>query len=693
MPHLKVPSAPKLTVQKLSQRNIAITLKFSVIALSVIIIYAQDLGMVFASALSDESSFHILAVPFLFVYLLFRKRRLIGATIKEPEAKTRGFKKYFSILLGVALFATSMLTYWYGSYTFTPLDYHMATLPLVVISMVLIFFSLDTLKQALFPVVFLIFLMPPPAEILYAIGAALSNLTAVVSNGLINLFGVETTLSSSYGSPLITLTRPDQTIMNFNVSVACSGIYSLIGFTIFALFIAYITRGRLRNKLFILLSGIPLIIALNIIRITTILGLGYAYGDELALEVFHAVGATVLMFIGTLILLGVTEKIFKKPSPISPCPACGPKLISTSEFCITCGKLLKPPQIKLHRSDFAKICIVFIVAGLLISIQTPVFALTEGPAEIEIQTPSGLQGNTQILPEVSDYTLTYLYRDTSFEDLSGEDASLVYAYGSLNGSEPIWVTVELATSLAPLHRWETCLVTFPISEGNSPKVQTLDLRDVQTQENPPIVARYFAFKYPDNSIQVVLYWYQTARFNVNGTTQVFNVKMSLVEYPDSEADVPEVEAQLLTFATAINEYWQPIRTWATVSLIMSQNGFILSEMACAVLVALIIYGVFLDRRAKISLLQLYGKLSPQDQILITAVKNAQKAHNSSTQGVTAEYGKLTGNPNEYWVERKLAEAEATGLVTKVIANVQDMPVFSWRCQMPRRNALLKWLPF
>jgi hypothetical protein len=54
-----------------------------------------------------------------------------------------------------------------------------------------------------------------------------------------------------------------------------------------------------------------------------------------------------------------------------------------------------------------------------------------------IQTPSGEQGNTLILPSIPGYTVSYLYRDTSFQDLSGEDASLVYAYSSFNGSSTV----------------------------------------------------------------------------------------------------------------------------------------------------------------------------------------------------------------------------------------------------------------
>jgi hypothetical protein len=123
------------------------------------------------------------------------------------------------------LSATAIVAYWYGSYSFTPLEFHMVTLPFLAAGLILIFFGSKPLKQLIFPVAFLIFLTPPPAEILYAFGSALSNLSASVSNGIINLFGISSTLTSSYGSPVITLNRPDQNAMVFSVDVVFSGIY------------------------------------------------------------------------------------------------------------------------------------------------------------------------------------------------------------------------------------------------------------------------------------------------------------------------------------------------------------------------------------------------------------------------------------------------------------------------------------
>src|SRR5208283_2407557 len=116
--------------------------------------------------------------------------------------------------------------------------------------------------------------------------SALANFCASASNSLANFFGVHSVLSSSNSGPVITLILPSHATLPFNVDVACSGIYSIIGFGIFAIFIAYITVGRLQNKFAILVMGIPLIVALNIIRITSILGIGYNVGENLALTIF-----------------------------------------------------------------------------------------------------------------------------------------------------------------------------------------------------------------------------------------------------------------------------------------------------------------------------------------------------------------------------------------------------------------------
>ena len=177
-----------------------------------------------------------------------------------------------------------------------------------------------------------------------------------------------------------------------------------------------------------------------------------------------------------------------------------------------------------------------------------------------------------MFPNITDYTLTYLYRDTSYKQVSGVDEALTYSYSSSSGKPTMWVALQIAPSVSNEHRWETCLVNYPLSQGLQVGVSQLYLRDIQLQDNPPITARYFAFQYKNtNQTQAVLYWYQSATFNIEGTAQTKSVMISLIMYPPSSQNVSDYENQQLVVAQAITNYWQPIQTWSTIALAISRT--------------------------------------------------------------------------------------------------------------------------
>jgi cell division protein ZapA (FtsZ GTPase activity inhibitor) len=400
------------------------------------------------------------------------------------------------------------------------------------------------------------------------------------------------------------------------------------------------------------------------------------------------------MFIGTLMLLVVSEKAFKKPPAATPCLACTATPKNTvQEICSRCGKLLKTPKVKLNKYDVAKILSVAIATILLLSIQAPVFALTEGPAQVISTSPSGTQINNSaaMLPAIAGYNLSYSYRDTSFEEISGNDAALVYVYTPTTQSDsPVWVAMQIGRSSTSQHRWETCLINYPLSQGDQSTVTQLGLRDVQLQDNPPVTGRYFAFQYKaSNQTQVVLYWYQTATFNTNGTAETKSVMISLVMYPSSAGDVAAYEATELPMAQAINDYWQPIKTWSVVSLAISQNGATLSALTIAVLVALLTYQLYLNQQEKKALKVLYNKLPTQTQQLNQAVENAQKANNPTTEGIADQLQKLNSTPpNLTWLNERLQELQTTGLIKQTIVNSNDQPTIKWTSQITRNKNLL-----
>jgi len=664
--------------KSLFTKNPGLTIKGLTIFFATVILYFQDLSIIIFDAFYSEQNFHILAILPLFAYLLYRKRSMIQASTTQTSPNK--WSRTSQLLAGILLCTIALLIYWNGSYTFIPIEYHMASLPIFVAGLTLILFNYHVLRQLIFPIAFLAFLMPPPVEILFSVGSALSVISAEASNALANLFGISSSLFFEYGNPIVNITRPDQTIINFTIDIACSGIYSLIGYTLFATFIAYIVRGGKKSKLAILLLGVPLIIFLNTLRITLILIIGYYFGNQIALNVFHAFGGTVLMFLGTLILLLIMEKTTKKTKPPKPCTLCETNQQTIQESsCSNCGKLHKLPQIKLTKNDLAKIASIGIIIVVLLSIQVPVFALTEGPAQLIIQTPTGEQGNTQILPEIPGYTLEYMYRDTQFEETYGQTASIAYKYTPTDPTKTIiWIAVEISNIKSNLHRWESCLITWPLHEGIQPGVTQLDLRDIQTSTNPPITSRYFAFqRHSTNQTQVVLYWYETSTFNTQGVSQTKHVKMSLVTYLRNNQNYTQVEEEILPIAKTINNYWQPIQIWNIISLLLSQNGLILIPIAAILLVGVIIYYLYYDWQEKKVVFGLYKKLSPQDKDLIKTVIKAKKQ--STTRQIVTQL-QLTSKTKISTKQtiKRLNQAQTLGLIKKAITNNSDQPVNQWK---------------
>jgi len=661
----------------LNTSNLALGLKFSTLFAAVLAFYFQDLSLIFTDAVNNEATSYLLVIPFLLLYLVYRKRKMLRASISGAQGQ--GSTSRLGIMGGILLCTIAVLLYWYSSSTFTPLDYHILTLPVFVSGLILILFNPQTLRQTAFPVLFLFLLVPAPSEILYGFGSALTVVSTEVSNAIVHSVGIPSAISSDYGSPTITITRPDGTTIPFTVNVACSGIYSLMGFFVFAAFIAFIVRDKAWKKLTIFATGLPLVYSLNIIRITSILLIGYQWGEQLALDIFHLLGGWILIFIGTFILLMISEKAFKtqifthKETSIT-CSTCNPDPPAEQEtYCNDCGRLLKYPKIKLNKLDIAKVVAVVLAVMLLVTIQAPVFALTKGPAQILIQTPQGEQGNTQMFPQLPSYDLQFVHRDTEIEQRLGLDLALWYEYIPQDQSrELVYLGLEIAGTPTPLHRWEDCL--------NSPwrDVTQLDLRDVNILQNPPVTARYFAWLNNTNGeTQLDLYWRETTVFTINNASQQKQGQISLViQYPEN---VSASEASLLPMAEAIAQYWEPIRTWNTLALFLSHDALILAATMAVLLAAIPIFSIFKNQKQKKLNLLAFQKLSKPGQQLVEIIKKTEKSSVANLNKLREIYHQTTGqNVRNEKLQQELAGLEETGLIKRRVISDQDSPVQGWR---------------
>ncbi|MHA2345697.1 MAG: exosortase/archaeosortase family protein [Candidatus Hodarchaeales archaeon] len=651
--------------------------KLLLLLTSTIALYWKNIYIVFNEAIFSDFASHILAIPFMLIYIIYRLRHILLANISNNN-NTIEFLGVLPIkdILGLVLCSFGFFLKIYGSYTFFPLEFHIISLPIFLSGLVILIYNIDTMRTLLFPIMFLVLLIPPPSTFTQIIGSFLSTLSSQIAYSSTKLLGLPVELVFEYGSPMIVLTTISGQEISLAVDLACSGLYSLIGFTIFSIFIAYITRESLTKKALVVSLGFPLIYFLNVFRIVVIVIIAFYFGPTLALDIFHVFGGWALIFVGVVILFSLSERVLKIRLFRKKRIDCDHDE-SYLDTCTKCGQVLRFSQIHLSNYFQVKSILIFLVIIILLTIQVPVFVFSEKGAEV---SSLGLSSETPgtILPKINGYELDFSYRDSEFERISGQDASLMYMYRPDNHSKPIiWVGLEIGKTKAILHSWEGCLITWPSFQGEEVKVTQLDLRDIRLNENPPLTARYFAY-YWHNSLeaQVVLYWYTASVFQTPNGFQEKYVKISVIEYPVEPSYFQTAEIDIHPIAQEIANYWEPTNKWTQMALIIAKNGSTLLFFILSTFVGISAYIIILQRNRRKKIMTLISRL--EDPLEKDLLEILSKDHVVKTLPVlTSKLKKVQNSLDGNIIYEKLTQAEKTGLVKRKISNIHDDPYLSW----------------
>jgi len=653
----------------------AIVLKLAITVFTVGIIYSQDLSILAKEAFADAQTSYILIIPILAIYLIYRKRKILS-TVASLRSSLQ------DEVTGVAFGAFALTIYLAGSYTFHPLEYHILSIPIFLYGCILFLFNLETLKALVFPTTFLFLLTPLPFETLYTIGGIMANYSAEITFAILKAFGLPATLTTNENIPEIVVQKADTTL-HFSIDVACSGIYSLLTFITFSSFTAYILRGPIKKRIIAFFVGFPLIYALNIIRILIIILLGINLGIELSTELFHTFGGWILVFLGTLIILWSSEKLLKLRIYAHDPQPCPHRKTQKQAFCEACGRLLKTITAKISKSDISKITPLLLIISLIAFFQFPVFTLSKFPAEIILSSP--IEGNkaTQILPQINNYTLMFLFRDEAIEASTGQDANLRYAYFPNEMSKrPVEVYVEIADAKKKLHSWDKCFAA-------SWRVTLYDSKEVQLIENPPLIAQSFAFQEKGSlAINVVVYWYEKSLFIVNSTVEEKFVKITLLSVIDDLSDRAETEEeQLLPIAGEIVRYWQPVKQWSQIVLTFAKYRNELFTVMLISVVALISSRIARSYLNKKSLYHVYSKITSETDKQI--LKAASQTKIPTAEQIASTYHEISGkNMKLGELIEKLEQAEKAGLIKREVLNFEDNPLLVWRTAISiRKNAI------
>ena len=261
---------------------------FTFITLLFVFLYHNVISYLVYNWSIDENYSHGYLIPFISAYLVWDKRDVLKEIPLKPNNLGAPFL-LFGILLMIAGDA--------GAELFTS----RVSMLFVIGGLVLYLLGKDFLKALLFPIVYLIFMIPLPKIVFNSVAFPLQLFAAKISTALIDILGIPVFRDGN----LIHLSYN-----TLEVTEACSGIRSLITMLALSVIFAYFTQNRLWKKLALVLSSIPIAIFTNVIRVTGTAMLAHYVGIAYAQGFYHTFSGWFL-FISALALLFLTSILLK----------------------------------------------------------------------------------------------------------------------------------------------------------------------------------------------------------------------------------------------------------------------------------------------------------------------------------------------------------------------------------------------
>lgn len=150
----------------------------------------------------------------------------------------------------------------------------------------------NTFRKLLFPLLYLLFMVPLP--FIERSTLPLAMFTGVCSGGLVQFFGLDVTIVGN------AVTLPNA---NLVIGAQCSGINSLISLLALTTLAAYILDGPIWARTVLVLSAIPLAVAGNILRVSTLLVVARFWGMDAAFTFYHDYSGPIFFVLAMLLLV------------------------------------------------------------------------------------------------------------------------------------------------------------------------------------------------------------------------------------------------------------------------------------------------------------------------------------------------------------------------------------------------------
>jgi len=244
--------------------------------------YYNTFSWLVGSWINNEYYSHGFLVPIISGYILWSLRKEL-ATIEKKQSQT-----------GLAVIAVGILLQGIGVLWSIRFISGISLL-ITIYGVILYLFGWEFMKKISFPLIFLVLMIPLP--IVDIIAPPTQTLSAIGTFNVAKLAGIPVERDG------LILKIPEG---SFEVAFACSGINSIISLLTIAVIYAFILEGGMFMKLTIIISSIPLALAGNIMRITSVLAVSKKYGQETAMNYFHDFSSLLLfcVVLAGLFLIG-----------------------------------------------------------------------------------------------------------------------------------------------------------------------------------------------------------------------------------------------------------------------------------------------------------------------------------------------------------------------------------------------------
>ena len=241
----------------------------------------------------DSYYSHGFLIPFVSLYLVWRKRQLLKTIPLKPQP------------LGGFILAGGVLLHLVSTFLKINFISYMA-IPIVLLGTSLYLGGKRLTKELLFPIAFLVFMLPLPKVLIIGIAFKMKLLATDASTFIVNRLGIE---AKGVGS---TIYYPGGHLL---VGDPCSGLRSLITFLALGALFTQFVQASIWRKNLLFISVIPIALLSNLVRITIMVLVGYVYGQKAVsgfLHDFSGIMVFVLGFIG----LVMASKILRCPLEI-----------------------------------------------------------------------------------------------------------------------------------------------------------------------------------------------------------------------------------------------------------------------------------------------------------------------------------------------------------------------------------------